>query len=115
MAITELTKVLDEYIDHVQDAVDDAGAKIGKEAVSELKGSSPKHTGKYARGWALKKDKATHTFTVYNRTYGSLTHLLERGHVTVNGGRVAARPHIKPVEEKASEEFIQETTRLIER
>ena len=43
---------------------------------------------------------------VYNEKYYRLTHLLEYGHATRNGGRTKSQPHIIWVEEEASESLI---------
>lgn len=45
--------------------------------------------------------------TIYNNQYPGLTHLLEYGHATRNGGRVPGRAHLKPVEERITQEYIQ--------
>ena len=92
----------------IQDAVNQAAEKVGKEAVSKLKATSPKGDNKkhaYSKGWKYKVTKVqadgSFDIKIYNATYGSLTHLLEKGHPLVrNGaviGRVKAQPHIGPV------------------
>ena len=111
-----IQKTLAEYegvtIDSMKAAVD----KASKEAVRELKGSSPKRTGEYAKSWAAKKARLTNKWayqkTVYNKEHYRLTHLLEKGHKVVGAknGRtwVDARPHIEKVEQKAVETLVNE-------
>lgn len=114
----QLTKILDEYNEDVQKAVDESAEKAAKEAVNFLKANSPKRSGAYARDWAVKKDGKTHTYTVHNRKHYQLTHLLENGHLLISfgqiRGRVPAQKHIAPAEEMASELFINEAERHIE-
>lgn len=94
----------------IQEAVNQAADKVGKEAVSKLKATSPKGDNKtkaYSKGWRYRVTKVqadgSFEIKVYNATYGSLTHLLEKGHPIVrNGavvGRAEAKPHIGPVNE----------------
>lgn len=106
----ELGKILDDYNDKVIEVVQDEGEKLAKKAVSQLKATSPKKRGKYASGWRSKKiagSKGNFESVVYNGPYPGLTHLLENGHITRNGGRTKAQPHIKPVEEQIKKEYEQ--------
>ena len=116
-----IQKTLAEYegvtIDSMKAAVD----KASKEAVRELKGSSPKRTGEYAKSWAAKKARLTNKWayqkTVYNKEHYRLTHLLEKGHrvVGAKNGRtwVDARPHIEKVEQKVIETLVNEMKETI--
>lgn len=111
-----IQKTLAEYegvtIESMKSAVD----KASKEAVRELKSSSPKRNGAYARSWKSKKKKLANKYayekTVYNKDHYRLTHLLEKGHrvVGAKNGRtwVDARPHIEKVEKKAVETLVNE-------
>ena len=51
----------------------------------------------------------------YNDKHYQLTHLLEKGHALVNGGRARAFPHIGPVAERAEENLIDNILQFIER
>ena len=99
--ITQMTKVCEE---------------VAREAVSKLKQTSPKMSGKYARAWAYKLDRGRirvgATIYVKNNKY-RLTHLLEFGHAMKVGGRnvgnVSAIEHIRPVNDWANDEVIDRT------
>ena len=107
----EIVKILDDYLDTTIDKMKEAVDKAAKQAVNELKTSSPKRTGAYAKDWAAKKDRKANKWAygkvVYNKKHYRLTHLLEKGHRKVNGGMVAARPHIAKVEEKAINTLVE--------
>ena len=107
----EIMKILDDYRDTTVDKMKEAVDKAAKQAVNELKTSSPKRTGAYAKDWAAKKDRKANKWAygkvVYNKKHYRLTHLLEKGHRKVNGGMVAARPHIAKVEEKAINTLVE--------
>lgn len=108
----EVAKVLDEYQDSTIDVMKKAVDKASKEAVDSLKSDSPKRTGAYAKDWASKNDKQSNKWAyakvVYNKKHYRLTHLLEKGHRKVNGGFVAARPHIAKVEQEAIDTLVKE-------
>ena len=107
----EIVKIMDDYRDTTVDKMKEAVDKAAKQAVNELKNSSPKRTGAYAKDWAAKKDRKANKWAygkvVYNKKHYRLTHLLEKGHRKVNGGMVAARPHIAKVEEKAINTLVE--------
>lgn len=116
-----IQNMLHEIPQKVDNVIDEASAKVAKEAVNELKATSPrgkgKKSGKYAKGWGAKKQgKQT---IIYNKTDYMLTHLLENGHDVVSHGKkvghVGGRPHIKPVEEKVIEKMTEEVEKGIEK
>ncbi len=113
----ELSKALENYADDISGQVEETTNKVGKEATDELKQISPKGaSGSYAKGWKIKKDKKgknLYTIKIHNKTDYQLTHLLEFGHATRNGGRTKPQAHIRPTEEKYSEKFERELKQKI--
>ena len=104
-----ITETLDDYADSLTDKVKNSVKDAATEAVKELKATSPKKTGRYAKSWKQKKIKETSSemdIVVHAGRY-QLTHLLENGHAKRGGGRVDGIPHIKPVEEKVSKKLEQ--------
>lgn len=99
----ELTDYLETSTDIVRNTVDE----VVEEGVSKLKITSPKKSGRYSRGWKSKTttDSPTGKTSTIHNTKGQLTHLLEKGYAKVNGGRVAGRPHIAPVEAELMNKF----------
>ena len=91
-----IAKELAAYSDEVTEEVDKIAEQVADETVDELKETSPKRYGKYRRSWKKKK-LANGSFVVFNAV-ASLTHILENGHLSRNGGRVAGIVHIKPAE-----------------
>lgn len=116
--------ILEQYGEKVYDVLSDCVKEVSDEAVEKLQsvssfapGGHP--SGAYSKDWKQEEVKVGRLATkrvVHNEEHYRLTHLLEKGHVSRNGthrtfGRVAAYPHIAPVNEWANEEL----PRLVER
>lgn len=108
---TEITNTIQEYTEDVSKAIEEESKNIADEAVQELKNTSPKKTGQYAKGWSKKKQG--NGYVIYNKKKPQLTHLLEHGHVKRGGGRVSGKPHIRPVEEKAIKDLEDNVIKII--
>jgi hypothetical protein len=107
----EITRTLRTYTKDVTEGLETAKLKVAKETVKRLRSTSPKLTGSYARGWRVKKVGTAQV--VHNQTDYQLTHLLEKGHAKVGGGRVAPRVHIRPAEQEAIKEYLKEAEKVI--
>lgn len=113
----ELQKILDDYGQNVTEKTRAAVLEAAKVAKQETKAGSPTKSGAYSKGWAVKEDATSRLRTeaiVHNRTRYQLAHLLEKGHAKRNGGRVAARVHIKPAEEHAIKNMEEAIKRIAE-
>lgn len=108
---TQLAAALAAYTDEVVEGMEATKQQTAKNVVKILKTTSPKGTGSYAKGWRVTQQGTKQI--VHNKTDYQLTHLLENGHAKMNGGRVAARVHIRPAEDQAIEEFISGVERMI--
>lgn len=113
--ILEISDILNEYSNDIQEAIIEEAQSVAKEAVSELKNTSPKRTGDYRKGWRTKtiKGKGFVTSIVHNATDYQLTHLLEKPHLKRNGGMTTPKVHIAPVEEKAVKEYEKDVENII--
>lgn len=117
----ELMDDLQAYTDDVTKGVKESVEAVGKEAVAQLKKTSPrkikgKKKGQYAKGWRVQKTSETATekiVTVHNKTDYQLTHLLENGHANRDGGFTDARPHIAAAAEAASKNLERKITHLV--
>ena len=115
----EIAKILTEYKDDLDDLVVDITDEVVKEARDELKIISPVgETGEYRDGWTISvRQKGINFFSkaVWNKKHYRLTHLLEFGHATKNGGHTTAQPHVRPTEQKYKEKFVDEFERRVKR
>lgn len=96
------------YSDGVTEAVKAECNDVADECLQEIKANSPVQTGKYKKAWRKKvefENREDIRIRVFNAKYPGLTHLLEKGHAKVGGGRVEGRPHIKPAEQHAAEKL----------
>ena len=103
----QIVQAMTQYSDAVKAEIKSSMESIGDTALQKVKAGSPKHTGKYRRGWKLdtKEDAGRISFTVHqSKKNASLTHLLEDGHRTRSKkGWVKAQPHIRNVEQWAAD------------
>jgi len=113
-SILDINDILTGYGDSIQELIQEEAEKIAKDGVKELKVTSPKNKkntaskGKYAKGWRVKKEyrRGEVHCIIHNATDYQLTHLLEKSHLTRNGGKTKPIVHIKPVEEKCVSEYL---------
>lgn len=106
--MSQLTQYTDDIINDVYDIIEDEANKLA----SNIKKDSPKSNDKtkhYANGWKVGKDKngLRKIYIVYNANKPTLTHLLEYGHVSRNGGRVKGYPHIDKNSQGAREKIVK--------
>jgi len=115
----EIAKGLAEYSQDVVEKVNVSSEAVGKAAVKQLKQTSPKRHGKYAKSWTMKTEPEVgqpHKRIVHVKApHYRLAHLLEKGHAKVGGGRVDGIPHIRPAEEMVIKEFMAEVEEAIKR
>ena len=117
-----LKKYFDEYKEDIFDDVVEVTDAVTKEAIEELRATSPRGKAtrrtKYYKGWSSKiqkRNKLKYQKVIWNKTNYQLTHLLEFGHATRNGGMTKAIPHIRPVEEKYGVKFVDLVEKKIRR
>ena len=109
-----ISEELREYSQGVTDELKEVIQEVGRDTVQRLKLTSPKRTGKYARGWKMTKAYESQydiRIVLHNSQY-QLTHLLEYGHVKANGGRTRDFPHIGPAEEAAIQTLTERAKKL---
>ena len=109
-----IMEYLEDYVEDIEEDVEDTTNTVIKEAKQELVQTSPRsgvaRDTKYYKGWAIKNGGRTrrgryYSKVIWNKTNYQLTHILENGHATRNGGRTTPQPHIRPVEEKYGTKF----------
>ena len=127
VSVDELSNVILEYLENFKDVTEEACEsgvlETADEAVKDLRsahpvGSEGQQAGKYNSwdkynsGWTKRKSTQKTRLkgiqaTIWNEKHYQLTHLLEKGHAKVNGGRTRAFPHIAPVEEKCEDALVK--------
>lgn len=115
--VDDLSKAILEELKNYEGVTEEAAwsgvSDTSKMALQKLRSAHPAGSGEYGswnaynRGWTVKKTKRDKTATIHNATDYRLTHLLEKGHAKVNGGRTRAFPHIAPVAESCEDELLK--------
>lgn len=100
-----IAEELETYTEEVDAVMQNEIDKLSKEIVNSLKNNPviPEDTGEYKKSFFVKKvaqGKGFKRNVVANKKH-QLTHLLEDGHLTENGGRTRAFPHWKDAQEMA--------------
>ena len=109
----EILRALRLYSNEVTEKVEDIKKEVATELVTQLKQTSPKDTGEYAKSWKVTKQGTKYIVHVKAPHY-RLTHLLEKGHAKTGGGRVGARVHIAPAEQRAIQQYLDKVERVLE-
>lgn len=108
----EIKKQLESFNTEVMNAANESFRETAEEAAEMLKRGGPyqERTGKYTKDWTAEQRGSRASavtglngYSVYNKKHYQLTHLLEHGHQSRNGGRVKEFSHIAPVNEQLSE------------
>lgn len=111
----EITKAVREYTEDVSAAIEQKVDEVAEAVRDTVEQDAPKRTGEYAKGFkATKQDSNGKTRrVVWNKKHYRRVHLLEFGHAKRGGGRVAARPHLRPAYDKHASKLPDEIKRII--
>ena len=110
----EIVLAVKTYTEEVGAAIEEAVKETAQALAADLRETSPKKTGEYAKGWTARKE-GPGKYVVYNKKKPQLTHLLEHGHAKRGGGRVEGRPHIGPAVDKHIPAMERRIEQIIER
>lgn len=112
----EIANMISAYTEDVAVAIENEVDITAKDVRDEIEQTAPKNTGKYAKGFAIKKDNSNGKSNriIYNKAKPSIGHLLELGHIKKGGkGRVKARPHMQPAYDKIVPKFEKNVDEII--
>ena len=113
----DVKKILEQYASDAAEVMNETIEQVAKDGSKRLKQTSPKRTGKYAKGWTqtVEKGRMRVSAIIHGKsgTY-QLAHLLEKGHLTRNGKRTKELVHIAPVDKWVVEEAVRRTIYKLE-
>lgn len=114
----EVVSALEEYTEEITEDIKEAVTKAGKHGLKVVKEKSPEDSGDYKKGWKLTTAyDGLHDRRVilHNHKKPQLTHLLEEGHDTQDGGRVGGTPHISVAEKEAVDMFEKTVEEILQK
>lgn len=119
-SILDISKILTNYAEGIQEAITEEAKKIGKEGATRLKntkGTYKVRSGDYNKSWKTKEETGANFVhvSIHSEKHYRLTHLLEYGHATRDGKRTKAFPHIEPVDDFVKETFVNNVEEIIKR
>jgi hypothetical protein len=118
----EITRLLEVGGMEITEAANEAFKETADEGAKLLKkgGSYNERTGKYTPDWGVTTRTTSRTaitgtesYSVHNKKHYQLTHLLEKGHASRNGGRVRPYPHIEPVQSEMERMVLDKLSKKI--
>lgn len=112
-----ITDAVREYTEDVSAGIEREVDETAQEVLEEVQRNHPykDRTGNYTKGFKVtKQDRAGKARRViWNKKHYRRVHLLEFGHVKRGGGRVAARPHLRPAYDKHAAQLPERIKRII--
>lgn len=120
----EIEQALADFAGTTEEACEKGVLETANDAVQALRNAHPPGSGSYDSwddynsGWTKRKSRQKTKLKgiqaiIWNEKHYRLTHLLEKGHAKVNGGRTRAFPHIAPVEDKCADGLVQNIRKYI--
>ena len=106
--VAALDVILSDYATQVSDNTKKAVRKSIRTVKKEAEERSPNcHEDGYHTGWKTHVNQSERTIHAEcgNKLKPGLVHLLEKGHNTLNGARVPAKPHLAPAAEEGFKEL----------
>lgn len=103
-----LDVILSDYAMQVSENTKKAVKKSIRTVRKEAEERSPQcHEDGYHTGWKTHTSESNRTIHAEcgNKLKPGLVHLLEKGHNTLNGARVPAKPHLEPAAEEGFKEL----------
>lgn len=114
-----ISDIVEEAILEKTEKINEITKETSKEMFRRIKDTSPVESGKYKRGWRLKKEDYGDGYIVYNKTSYQLTHLIEYGTESrytkrdteyckagTFRGVMPKKPHIRPAVDEILPEYI---------
>lgn len=101
-----IVQSVENYTTDIADAIDKEVDRTANAFLRDTKALAPvsnrQGAGRYKSGFKIVKEDSYGVIrrTIWNSKAPHLVHLLELGHVKVNGGRVEGKPHIRPAYER---------------